>query len=857
MAPVTFPSDRLRRCQSTRSIRSSKPSAVPLDATASFYAAAAASHAMERASTDSRSVYDCVDGPRNVAVPYRSRSSRSSNSRYTTSISSSEYEAAAGTGSRHSAILFPIDEGPGIEYGRELIPLPSSYRRLRKSKSMFTPRRSHFGGRSTPTMRQDSVGGSSRTSRADHHPKSSDAAIRLARSQFFQGSNSLSTTPGHLSPASTLRPEHRLFKKTLRATSQPKKERDTHSFGRSWNGHLHGKARNFSHNVKTGIRRLLRLSRPRESAAGDGVQGNFEMSTFESSQGEDQGPAASEISYTAINTNHSPSLPIRGNFPGVSGRESLRSKSRVTSWADSTVEGIDTTVRLQDQPSVVQEPYSHLTLRGSQSPSPILGKNSSPSIDGRRLYSALMRHISEEQSSEDREDGDTIVLGSVTEGLATRQFASHHSSHSVRPAYAEQSGGLFGSPSSFATAHTRMSQAKRPASAEQSEGLFGSPTATPRARMSPDKRSPFSGLRNEPDDSALAAWEQERNSDEEEDWMPRQSSKEQDSPSVYSRATGVNTPADEIGVSRAEPGMATIYETRRSPYSPRNTRSSDSFAVTQPSGEWKQWAQLQMANIESLPRHHYRENAQLHDDGEDSALFADFINAGGTLADKKRQPSTSSRISETSNFSRPFNRSPVVHKAISPQRNAPSTAIRNPSQQQTSPSSSTTSIIARVDKESQSPLSVRAQNAVRHQESPTPKNEAALTQKMWASEQTTSRRVRPSSAFQNDAQIAQFHSIRAARLNRRSTENVKNENRRDPGAGVGDGYRTLSGRQMVDRFLETRRQENRPDSGPGVGNYRYPTLSGRQMVERFLESRRQRMSPSDGGEDTELEPTYV
>ncbi|RMJ27948.1 hypothetical protein PHISP_01145, partial [Aspergillus sp. HF37] len=297
--------DRLRRSKSTRSVRKGRPPAVPPPPEpfdwdlAKQHATTAASRAMtrssERSSGESKSSYDRVGGPDSVAVPQRRRPSGSI--QFTDdSLSVSHALVADGPPVRQpespagahepyqspTATLPPICEFGGLD-GKNSSQ-PSSYRRLRKAKSMFSTRTrpSHASyGMSSP--REGSDAGVSecprqertlrrsmsflrggQPSRAIRHAKSQDVSIQLARSQFLQDAESpriLVRQPSLL--ASKPRREHKPFRKTFRTTSAPGVGAPSWA-GQSRPSGAHGKARTISQTIKRGIKRVLGLSKPPE-----------------------------------------------------------------------------------------------------------------------------------------------------------------------------------------------------------------------------------------------------------------------------------------------------------------------------------------------------------------------------------------------------------------------------------------------------------------------------------------------------------------------------------------------------------------------------------------------------------------
>ncbi|OJJ85373.1 uncharacterized protein ASPGLDRAFT_45342 [Aspergillus glaucus CBS 516.65] len=285
--------DRLRRTKSTRSIRKThQPSftSEPFNPDlARSQAMAAATQAMrrsnDRSSMDYKRSYDRLGGPENVAVPSRRRPTEKTSSMDEPSpnLSMMCYMENQDT---YPAALPPINEFGGLD-GR-MSSQPSSYRKLRKAKSMFSTRQRAsqvpYGGisserYSSPVASQESStdtarpygtlrrsmsflkGGSQRT-RSIRHAKSQDVAIQLARTQFAQDRKPSLTT---LRP----RKEQKPFRKSFRTPSGSITEANgTPVSERSKNGGaIHGKARSLSSSIKKGLKRVLGLSKPAEEPA--------------------------------------------------------------------------------------------------------------------------------------------------------------------------------------------------------------------------------------------------------------------------------------------------------------------------------------------------------------------------------------------------------------------------------------------------------------------------------------------------------------------------------------------------------------------------------------------------------------
>lgn len=900
--------DRLRRAKSSRSIRKARSSILSPETldieSVRHQATAAAACAMlrssERSSTDSRSSYDRLGGPGSVAVPQR-RHPRGN--RYVDDSSSVGHGPSPMYTSRFcpsdadfvepqdhyqalSAALPPISEFQGLDGGPSV---PSSYRRLRKSKSMFSTRhrRSHAtsttspdyngntaaaydGQWSTPrsfrtlTRSKSFLRSGSRSTRVIRRAKSHDAAIELARSQFLQNSEEQQMQRRHSSllPIKPRR-EHKPFRKTFRIVSEPGLDTiDAPTWlGPSRNGGLNSKARSLSHSIKNGIKRLLRLSKPAGSQTSTYGPSSPRLSW-------ENGGSVGSTTYTGYGLGEQSSnddSACHDRHPTIrsirSSESICTSNSRVTSWTDSTAANTIATRRATDRLSIIQgngnttRQLSQLTPNNSPSclSYPCVRSGASKpdiSTDGQRLYSALMKRIGRE-SMERPDEG--IVLGTVKEHHPIPQRAnsvySHRSKRTVRRVSSDES---IDSPRSFATATGNTPSVRHQLSKMPNIHREGSSSLTPQQRTSYrdtqsqglsthtilSRKSRYS-LAQQTDHFENSALRKESsdefyvNGDNFDGGYaaarPNDHNQEPDSPSVYSRTTGANTPADEnIGLDPdilepEEPGMATIFES--TPYSsPRRTARSTSYTATHPSSDWQQWVNSQMARIDELGparRDHYREDAQIQDNETDSIFSAIPIKSAtpstGQDSGKglSRQLSISSKISGRSNFSRPFNRSPSVRTIISPQKFPASAAIIPSSTSPPSPSPIRSSVVGPAGQPFSipplSPMRTRLSNAPQLPESPTPKREAATAQRMWANEQYGRYPRRP--PFAQDAKAVQFRSLRASRDNRRTTnENVKNEQK--GGGGITEGHNnaqdihsTVSSKRMVEMFLNSRRRQ--------------------------------------------------
>jgi hypothetical protein len=852
-------SDRLRRSKSSRSIRRSHQSSgsgEPFDPDiARQHATVAASLAMrrstERSSTDSHRSYDRLGGPGSMAVPQRRHRPGSdtdaSDTASTVTMQRPQVSIASDVENSKDdhfslAALPPINEFGGLD-GRNSSQ-PSSYRRLRKSRSMFAAgqrfSRAPYGassrgyGYSTTDKAQglevpqpggalrrsmSFLRGSHQSANALRHAKSHDAAIQLARSQFLQNSVDNNHQRRVFSITRPKR-EHKPFRKTFRrssatgmdATSTPS------SVESSRNALSQSRARSFSSSIKRGIKRALGLSKP----VAEHSEAQRSPLSEKASQilpiSRKDGAYSIEHGRDAVCPDRLATFNAPSTVRSIRSSESLASScSRVTSWADSTVAntivtrkaGEQTHLSIIDERGDSKQNLSLLTPGNSprqECPSTSGSVIPERSIDSKRLYAALMRRIGQNSTQDTEEE---IVLGQVREHRAVPTRASSLYPHSSRQTIRRvPSNGSITSPGSYATA--------------------------PGGTTTPQKCPAMVDIRSAPEDnirSIIAAGPQ--------------GSVTPDSPSVYSRTTSVESPTaasriEELSshIPKDEPGVATIYESQRSAYSsPKRTTSHSSSEVqSRPSADWQQWMQSQMARIENLTptREHYREDAQLYDEPANlprRALCRDLQEDDGILASQpegsdhggrsaKREPTTTYKIRAGSNFSRPFSRSPSVRTMVTVSKEyafgaAASSSTPIPVSPTITRSSGEQSfsvgrIRGRVDQSTTSPMQSRPINRLWMPESPTPKREAReISQGLTLS----GKRGRYSAKWSpgQDTGGLPFRSSRYRDSVRFTNENLRADDgysgRKEAYMLSQDTYSPMSSKRMVELFLNSRRQQ--------------------------------------------------
>ncbi|KAL4750582.1 hypothetical protein BDW72DRAFT_203849 [Aspergillus terricola var. indicus] len=797
--------DRLRKSKSTRFARHSydhSSTSEPFDPElARLFATAAASRAMamsrsaDRSSTLSEGSYHRIGGPHSMAVPPR-RYKRSSYSpgcssagddppalhKASSSINSSENDQP------WSAALPSISEFGAVE--DRIASLPSSYRRLRKSRSMFSTRQrsSHIPhGLASPESYSPSIASRGQTSdpprlyrtlrrsmsflRGDNpprntlrHTKSQDVSVQLARSQYQHDlmSSPDSTVRGPLTMAKVRR-EHKPFRKTCRGTSAFNGTSVVETSLEALKApHSLGKARAFSTTIKKGIKRVLGLSRNASEQgkvhASPSSSRHWVESPSTAVDNENDsrdGCAASNDHIHESSEIHQPTIRRMQSSASLA-----TSRSRVTSWADSTAANTIATPRTsaQQRLSIVSEQEKPVRPDVPPITTGPIHHGPNNAVDSHRLFSALMKRIggANAQTSEDK-----IVIGQVKEHRAIPthgSLTSHHSKRTIRQVSSEVS---VNSPRSFATANcgpiTPYEQPQRRTSCAHSAGI------TTRAY-------------------------QESNKTVEGDI-----SRVESASSVYSRSTSGHSPelkaAPDSPDSAEEPGVATIYASERTAYSsPNKYPDSTEYGVPElPATDWQNWMNSQMARIENAtPTRHYRENAEIH--GDDTPNFTSSIptrkirvESRGAAIASEDHGGLSRKVSTSSNFSRPFSQTSslrTVVKARSPSSNVPTPSVPplladDVFQDSGGQDRFLKSVRAGQTNVGVSPMLSRSSNQPRMVESPTPKGSATeVSPKM-----NNARSVQYSARWSPgtyDAKQLQRRSARFIRENRRAT----NENAR-------------------------------------------------------------------------------
>ncbi|KAJ6110680.1 hypothetical protein N7486_002915 [Penicillium sp. IBT 16267x] len=862
---------------STRSMRRAHPptETESVDAeVAKSHAATAAARAMrlsERSSIESRGSYDRLGGPSNVAIPRRRQntslqSTDDGHSVIAPSIPTpmtprqSERNFATQTHHENPAALPPITECTGLD-GRDSS-VPSSYRRLRKAKSMFSTRQRvpHLAHEKPPmphgsspgpdfspefamprTLRNSTsfVRGSRHVPRAIRHAKSQDAAIQIARSQYLEENGSPKVQNRRSSfLLSRRKREHKAFRKTFRTPSDASgPDPSPGSFSSTFS---QGRSRTFSASIKHGLKRVFGLSR------------HSEQPTEESTEPPDE-PGAQDLAENV--TNHD-DVSLAG-YPGdihynvessplrviqtSPGRASLcTTDSRKTSRTPSTVAPTVTTRRTghRQSLSLVEEdgdPNEQL----SEIPAYDTGSRLSPSrkrsstrnangwFNTQDLYTALMQQIGR-NSAQNQEE---IVLGTVPEHRVNPERASsaysHRSLRTVRRISSEES---ITSPESFATAR---GDSISPQKYHRSAGCIRPLRIGPQFKPGQENIRPQGAYSREKSPHSPYIVGEDSDEETESVIIAHSGSRMVASPtSVYSRTTGGDTPTKNPGGLAApdagEPGIATIFASERTAWSSPNhvSRSRPSMSTVQPSADWQQWMSSQIERIEntSPTREHFREDAQFQDEDE---IFTDMLRQappqGQVLTSPLYMSGENTKSPQLlagpmlpqSNYSRPFSRSSSVRTILSAEKIEPEQATKKPAynevdltihQVQSVPSWSNGFAGTPV-----SSMRIRTSNMIQIPESPTPpqRNGPVVMKRAWTQEQIrrySTRRpmtnVKPNS----------FRSMRSQQdfqgpNNENARQGEEHDEMMDEYHKLQDIHSTISSKRMVDMFLDSRRRQ--------------------------------------------------
>lgn len=579
------------------------------------------------------------------------------------------------------SMIEPLDDAfdPQCSYGSA----PSSYKRLRKARSALTPQ-NHSQSWMQPSPRSI---GSRMTLRSEHRnvlesghgfklglkrslsllktrkrglsvsrkrsrtqTTSTDEAIQLAREQFLQDAEQQMLLPKQSSPSLSLKPkrEPKVFRRTVRSNR-------TTNFGdavASENQHFDdvkptgGRVRDFSRGLRDKMNRLFgRTSSNNEDLPIQHVDasrayfgdGNQDASDLADSARKD--PYHRDSIYIPSSQTHlvdSELIPRPSSLRSNRSTESLTdySKSRVTSWANSTVAN-SVANRLpveRKRLSIIQEaggPHQPSSSAGMHEygipafQSPLYPTNTSRTfhhpVDSERVYSALLKRLDEVESD-----------------------ADNQKSEQVKPTVPDRRYHGTGYLNSTALAHVRASRTIRTV---PSSGSFHSSSAEVNfAEHKPSESQqslPLRDVSNTPTPTFLSA---DENSRQQSEPLPRDatttyftpsSSRKLDLSSVPcqpSKSLAINDEdgdSSSVVVSReyanASVTSMSAYSRTTSGNTPAPVRSSELLAdrrrgITDDLRNY--WLDRQRspenckptATTKNLNGHHYRESAQISDD---------------------------------------------------------------------------------------------------------------------------------------------------------------------------------------------------------------------------------------------------
>jgi hypothetical protein len=696
-------------------------------------------------------------------------------------------------------------------------------------------------------------------SKAVRHAKSQDVSIQLARSQFLQNAESPGIPgrqPSLLAPKP--RREHKPFRKTFRATSAP----GVGAAGApSWADQprpsgSHGRARTISQTIKRGIKRVLGLSKPPEEPAPAQASPTV-LSQYGHDSHPDHTPDGNDPCYSTgfedDELSRSPTVLRKRSSDSIA-----TSKSRVTSWADSTANTIALRRAIDENSLSIIDEHDDNNRMPQQTPnsfrhefmsraSPLDTRSSEgkqeKSVDSQRLYSALMKRIGR-GNMQTPDDGASF--GAVKEHrLVPERTSSAYSRRSRNTVRRIGSNESVISPRSYATAYCDM-PTPTPTKQSQRRSRQMLPTIVSKQSQDQDGKSDVfvkgkdagrheTGHVSDGSGSMIAS--------QPGDWEY-----EPYSPSVYSRTT--STPVQKDGMPgsapyQEEPGMVTILSSQRTAYSspkrPTGFRSPG-FPI-QPSADWQKWMSTEVERLER-PRRvtgHARHNAEAFDD-DDFRTRLPSIASG--IYKKNRvssgQPDTTARTSSgssmagkipaQSNFSRPFSRSSSM-RTIVPSREGPENTAPQPPPTSSvfptpdpAPDSGSPAFPIPNPFENKISLCPQSRSNTMHRdpESPTPKRDTGEAQQRRAANEQYRHRMARRSPVPLDG-MAQTRPQRSHRDQRMAAnENIRLEDGRgemtDPHK-LQDIHSTISSKRMVDMFLDSRRRQMETETSGASGAF--------------------------------------
>ncbi|KAK2882470.1 hypothetical protein FQN49_000331 [Arthroderma sp. PD_2] len=563
---------------------------------------------------------------------------------------------------------------PGSANDGVVSPRPSSYRKLRKSKSMFSTHRLSSSNEQRNNNRSTSSG-TSRLSRRtlrrslsffrgdsesnsapENQAKPPSLPIELAREQFRKSVEQRRIATAS-EPAVGRRPRQdpKPFKKSMRSNggntgSTP----SAHTSSDTYRG---SKGRLFSFSIKNSLRRIFgrRLSGT-DGESSEQLETQYRLDSGDAGSSEDSVYFEGSSDYANYRDQLS-SRNAANAAPSVRSMKSCSSmattNSRVTSWTDSTA---GNTITMKQPPPIARQGLDIIREDSdAYTPTPSPGRHrhdgysifrqprdNTVDIDSQRMFSALLRNIDETKNKE---------KGKPTSPLKQKAKSVREPSANCSPLTArvvkqspDGSPAKFskyparGSPSACSQFSMRSSRTVRltPQEIAQRNESVSKPQVE-QTMHGPGSNGLLGipGSRTEETNEALRC--QDERLDIREDTgsvvinrsfgSPNQPM----SPSVYSRTTDVMSPYQiqtdlDASDSEDEGGTVTIFNSHRLPYRPRAGSRRASQAI-RGSADWKTWMSSQMDLIDAAARStslgkpsyaipgHYREGAQIDDPG--------------------------------------------------------------------------------------------------------------------------------------------------------------------------------------------------------------------------------------------------
>ncbi|OAL66400.1 hypothetical protein A7C99_1786 [Trichophyton rubrum] len=874
---------RVRRSKSSASVQNRRPAmSEAFDSElAQLQALAAASLAMRRhdnrpssSLSSSKKWYDhssSMDGSYHQPPPFPSSDTKD------------ESESYCRTTATESTIHPRTSEASGVmEQNRQNIcpasPRPSSYRRLRKSKSMFTTsheseRLCHKSGNnqrtssgtsrlSRRTLRRSLSffrGGSMSKADKENHVTASALPIELAREQFKRSMEEKRVANGSESIVTrSSRQVPKPFKKSMRSKGTDAGS-TTPSRYTSTGTHCGPKGRLFSFSIKNSIRRIFgrrpsgtREELPKQHGAHHDF-GSFDVGSSEDSYFDESSDYAKYrehlLSQNAANT--APSVRSMKSCSSMA-----TSNSRVTSWTDSTA---GNTLTMKQFPSLTRQGLDIIREDSDvYTPTPSPGRHrhdgysifrqpldNTVDIDSQRMFSALMRNIDE--TNNNRKANQAPL--NKSKARSSRDSSTNGASPSSRSLFSVRSSRTVKLiPQEIARKNEMVSRKRSDQTIRGLDRLDLLSTSISQNKPTGEWQNEQLELRDDTGSVII-------NRSQEDGDIPL-------SPSVYSRTTEVRSPyrlnVDSSDSDEEEPGTVTILDSQRLPYPPR--RSSQ--AARGISSDWKTWMNSQMDLIDAATRSaslanptyafpgHYREHTQINGPSPEElkrALLArrkqssrEVPSPNSTAGERSTNGEPRANITAAlsipnNNFSRPLRSSPNGNLS------ACSTVVRKPSITTPAIRHPCTPLICDSEM-TPSPLSVRARSMSRTPITATvpplqynktrPAGEGAILEdsSLMNGGQSSQGRSGPSVSpicltdGKSLLQEIQFNSVRPRREQTNGTKENKwasasyRQNGRPNYASKLNGlHSTISTKRMVDIFLSERSQPPRgsaDDSAP-------------------------------------------